>query len=116
MERRRFAVLIVVQLLMIVHVVQWLAMGTTLAPIEPSESIQTVREGVITVGFVFFVLAIGSTMIFGRYFCGWGCHVILLQDWCGRLLARIGVRPKPFRSRLLRWLPRARKQRLVRLL
>ena len=105
MERRRFAVLIVVQLLMIVHVVQWLAMGTTLAPIEPSESIQTVREGVITVGFVFFVLAIGSTMIFGRYFCGWGCHVILLQDWCGRLLARIGVRPKPFRSRLLRWLP-----------
>ena len=33
MERRRFAVLIVVQLLMIAHVVQWLAIGTTLAPI-----------------------------------------------------------------------------------
>ena len=105
MERRRFAVLLVVQLLMIVHVVQWLLMGTTLSPVEPSESIQTIRTGVVTVGFIFFLLAIGSTMILGRFFCGWGCHVILLQDWCGRLLGRIGIRPRPFRSRLLRWLP-----------
>ncbi len=105
MERRRFLVLLLIQTLMIVHVIQWLVMGTTLAPIEPSESIQTVRDGVITVGFVFFVLAIGSTMIFGRFFCGWGCHVILLQDFCGRLLGRIGLRPKPFRSRLLLWMP-----------
>ncbi|MHC4793126.1 MAG: 4Fe-4S binding protein [Planctomycetia bacterium] len=105
MEGRRFLVLLIIQALMIVHVVQWLVVGTTLAPIEPSESIQTVRDGVITVGFVFFVLAIGSTMIFGRFFCGWGCHVILLQDFCGRLLARVGLRPKPFRSRLLLWMP-----------
>ena len=107
MERRRFAVLLLIQLLMIVHVVQWLLMGTTLAPIEPSESIQTVRGGVITVGFIFFVVAIASTMIFGRFFCGWGCHVMLLQDWCGRILARWGIRPRPFRSRLLRLLPLA---------
>ncbi len=107
MERRRFAVLLLVQLLMIVHVVQWLVMGTTISPIEPSESIQTVRTGVITVGFIFFLLAIGSTMIFGRFFCGWGCHVILLQDWCGRILGRFGIRPRPFRSRLLRWMPLA---------
>ena len=52
MEKRRFIVLLIVQTLMIVHVIQWLIMGTTVAPIEPSESIQTVREGVITVGFV----------------------------------------------------------------
>jgi polyferredoxin len=107
MEKRRFIVLLIVQILMIVHVVQWLIMGTTVAPIEPSESIQTVREGVITVGFIFFLLAIGSTLIFGRFFCGWGCHVILLQDFCGRLLARFGLRPKPFRSRLLVWMPLA---------
>ena len=105
MEKRRFAVLLVVQTLMIVHVIQWLIVGTTIAPIEPSESIQTVREGVITVGFIFFLLAIGSTQILGRFFCGWGCHVILLQDFCGRLLGRIGLRPKPFRSRLLVWMP-----------
>ncbi len=105
MERRRFAVLIFIQLLIIAHVVQWIVMGTTVAPIEPSESIQTLRGGAITVGFIFFVLAIGSTMIFGRFFCGWGCHIMLLQDWCGRLLDRFGIRPRPFRSRLLRWMP-----------
>lgn len=105
MERRRFAVLIVIQLLMIVHIVQWLLMGRTIAPIEPSESIQTVERGVVNIGFIFFVLAIGSTMLFGRFFCGWGCHVILLQDWCGKLLGRVGIRPRPFRSRLLLWLP-----------
>ena len=105
MERWRFAVLILIQILIIAHVIQWLVMGTTVAPIEPSESIKTVRGGVITVGFIFFVVAIGSTMILGRFFCGWGCHIMLLQDWCGRLLDRIGVRPRPFRSRLLRLMP-----------
>lgn len=105
MERRRFAVLLVIQGLIIVHVVQWLIMGRTIAPIEPSESIETIEKGVINAGFIFFVLAIGSTMIFGRYFCGWGCHVILLQDWCAKILGRVGIRPRPFRSRLLVWLP-----------
>ena len=107
MERWRFAVLIFIQVLIIAHVVQWLITGTTVAPIEPSESIQTVQSGVITVGFIFFVVAIGSTMILGRFFCGWGCHIMLLQDWCGRLLDRINIRPRPFRSRLLRLMPLA---------
>lgn len=105
MERRRFAVLLVIQALMIVHVIQWLVMGRTISPIEPSESIETIERGVVNIGFIFFVIAIGSTMIFGRFFCGWGCHVILLQDWCGKLLGKAGIRPRPFRSRLLRWLP-----------
>ena len=96
MERWRFAVLIFIQVLIIAHVVQWLIMGTTVAPIEPSESIKTVQTGVITVGFIFFVVAIGSTMILGRFFCGWGCHIMLLQDWCGRLLDKVNIRPRPF--------------------
>jgi hypothetical protein len=39
---KRAAVLAGVWAFMIVHLVQWLAMGTTLAPIEPSESMETV--------------------------------------------------------------------------
>ncbi|MEY4535066.1 MAG: hypothetical protein RLZZ246_1384 [Planctomycetota bacterium] len=105
MSRKRFAVLLVVQALMIVHVVHWLWAGTTLAPIEPSESMETVKDGVVTVGTVFFALALGSTAILGRWFCGWGCHVVLLQDACAALLARLGIRPRPFRSRVLLWLP-----------
>ena len=105
MSRKRFTVLLVVQALMIVHVLHWLWADTTLAPIEPSESMETVKDGVITVGTVFFALALGSTAILGRWFCGWGCHVVLLQDACAALLARLGIRPRPFRSRVLLWLP-----------
>ena len=67
MSRKRFAVLLVVQVLMIVHVVHWLWAGTTLAPIEPSESMETVKDGVVTVGTVFFALALGSTAILGLF-------------------------------------------------
>jgi tetratricopeptide (TPR) repeat protein/ferredoxin len=31
--------------------------------------------------------------------------VVLLQDACAALLARLGIRPRPFRSRVLLWLP-----------
>jgi len=105
MSRKRFAVLWAVQVLIIVHVLHWFFDGTTLAPIEPSESMAAVKDGVITVGAIFFALALGSTAILGRWFCGWGCHMVLLQDLCSALLARLGIRPRPFRSRVLLWLP-----------
>jgi len=108
MSRRRFAVLIFIQAALAVHVGLWLWRGgETIAPLEPSESMETLKHGVINVGALLFGLALLSTAILGRWFCGWGCHVILLQDWCERLLARIGLRPKPFRSRLLLWVPLA---------
>ena len=80
-------------------------MGTTVAPIEPSEGMETVKNGVITAGFIFFALALLSTAILGRWFCGWGCHVLLLQDASGKLLNKFGLKPKPFRSRLLMFIP-----------
>lgn len=101
----RFLTLGIVQVLIILHVVLWLVMGTTTTPIEPSEAMETVKTGAITVGTIFFAAAILSTLIFGRFFCGWGCHIILLQDACGAGLKKLGLRPRPFRSRLLLWLP-----------
>jgi Flp pilus assembly protein TadD/ferredoxin len=104
---KRATVLGVIQLLMVVHVVQWLWTGETISPIEPSESMETAKHGVITVGTIFFVAALASTALLGRWFCGWGCHVVMLQDLCGHLMKRIGIRPKLFRSRLLLWMPLA---------
>lgn len=106
MSRRRFTVLIAIQVILIAHVVLWFWKGgETLGPVEPSESMQTVKEGIITVGTIVFAIGLLSTAILGRWFCGWGCHVIFLQDWCERLMARAGIRPKPFRSRFLLWVP-----------
>ncbi|MEZ6241698.1 MAG: 4Fe-4S binding protein [Phycisphaerales bacterium] len=105
MGRWRAGVLIAVYLVMIAHLVQWLVGGRTLSPVEPSESMQTLEQGMLNAGFIFFALAILSTLIFGRYFCGWGCHIVALQDACGWAMKKMGVRPKPFRSRVLMLFP-----------
>ena len=112
MGRRRAVVLAIVQLLIIVHIVLWVLGreygwfgGQTITPIEPSESMEFGKNGVINAGLIFFVLALLSTLVFGRWFCGWGCHVILLQDLCLWMLRKVKIRPRPFRSRLLLWGP-----------
>jgi polyferredoxin/Flp pilus assembly protein TadD len=101
----RAAALIALTLLMVAHFVQWQISGRTVSPIEPSETMYTLQHGAINAGFVFFTLAIAATLIFGRFVCGWGCHVVALQDLCAWLLKKVGLRPRPFRSRLLVYVP-----------
>ncbi len=102
---RRAAVLILIQLGILAHIAHWLATGRTLSPLEPSEAMQTLERGAVNAGFLFFCLAILATALFGRFFCGWGCHIVALQDFCGWLMKKAGIRPQPFRSRLLRFVP-----------
>lgn len=101
----RAAALITLNVLMIAHIVQWYFMGKTISPIEPSESMYTLQNGAVNAGFIFFTLAILATLIFGRFVCGWGCHILALQDLCAWILKKIGLKPKPFRSRLLVFVP-----------
>jgi polyferredoxin len=79
----RGAALILLNLLMIAHIIQWRIMGKTISPIEPSETMHTLQRGAINAGFIFFALAILATLIFGRFVCGCGCHILALQDFCG---------------------------------
>jgi len=104
-SRWRAAALIILTLLMIAHFVQWRLMGQTISPIEPSESMATLQRGAINAGFIFFTLAILATLVFGRFVCGWGCHILALQDFCAWLLKKFGLTPRPFRSRLLVFVP-----------
>jgi len=103
--RWRAAVLITIQLLLIGHVIHWLVAGSTLSPLEPSEGKDFGMYGVVNAGLIFFCLALLATLILGRWFCGWGCHIVMLQDFCGWLMKKCGVRPRLFRSRLLLWVP-----------
>ncbi|MFM9958000.1 MAG: tetratricopeptide repeat protein [Phycisphaerales bacterium] len=102
---RRAAVLIFVHILFAAHITWWLLKGDVLTPVEPSEAAFTLEQGLVNAGFVFFVSSILLQLIFGRFMCGWACHVVALQDLCAWLLKKVGIRPHPFRSRLLMWAP-----------
>ena len=104
-SRWRAASLITLNLLMVAHFIQWRFMGQTSSPIEPSETMYTLQRGAINAGFIFFALAILATLVFGRFVCGWGCHIVAIQDFCAWLLKKFGFTPTPFRSRLLVFVP-----------
>ena len=105
MSRRRAAVLIAVHLLIAAHITHWLVAGRTVTPVEPSEAMAFSKGGMINAGLIFFAATIVLTAVFGRFFCGWACHLVALQDLSRWLLEKLGRKPKPLRSRLLRWVP-----------
>jgi polyferredoxin/Flp pilus assembly protein TadD len=101
----RAASLILLHALMVAHFVHWIVAGETVTPIEPSESMETLRTGAINAGFIFFSLAILLTLVFGRWVCGWGCHLVAYQDLTLWIFKKLKRRPRPFRSRTLIWIP-----------
>ncbi len=104
-SRRRAAVLIGVHVVVAAHIVHWRLTGSTLSPLEPSEAMELAKHDVVNAGLLFFAAAIVATAVAGRFFCGWGCHLVALQDFARWLLARAGIRPRPLRSRLLAFVP-----------
>ncbi len=47
-----------------------------------------------------------GTLLFGRFFCSWGCHMIALQDLSAWVLRKLRIRrPRPVRSRILLLVP-----------
>lgn len=105
MSRWRAAVLIAIHVAIALHIVHWLVAGRTVTPVEPSEAMAWSKAGIVNAGLIFFAGAILVTAIFGRWFCGWACHLVALQDLSRWLLGKIGIRPRPLRSRLLGLVP-----------
>ncbi len=103
--KRRALVLGAVHVLIGLHIAHWLVSGSTVTPVEPSEAMAFSRDSIINAGLIFFAVMIGLTAIFGRFFCGWGCHLVALQDLCRHWLIKLGIRPQPLRSRWLAWVP-----------
>ncbi len=87
------------------HIAHWLITGSTATPVEPSEAMAFSKSGIVNAGLIFFGATILLTAIFGRWFCGWACHLVALQDLSRWLLEKVGIRPRPLRSRLLAWVP-----------
>jgi tetratricopeptide (TPR) repeat protein/ferredoxin len=105
MSKRRAAVLLAVHVVIAAHIAHWLVAGRTVTPVEPSEAMAFAKGGMVNAGLVFFAATILLTAVFGRFFCGWACHLVALQDLCRWLLEKLGHRPQPLRSRLLKFVP-----------
>lgn len=94
-----------VYVLMGLHIAHWKIAGRTLAPLELNEVMYTLELGIVTAGFIFMSVACLATLIFGRFFCSWGCHILALEDLCSWILRKLRIRPKPVRSRMLLFVP-----------
>ena len=104
-SRWRAGVLIGVHVLIAIHIAHWKLAGRTLAPLEPSEGMQFSKQGIVNAGLIFFAITILSTLVLGRWFCGWGCHLVALQDLSRWALGKLGLRPRPLRARVLGAVP-----------
>jgi len=102
---RRALVLALVHVLIAAHIATWARTGRAISPLEPSEAMEFAKHDVVNAGLVFFVSTILLTAVFGRFFCGWGCHLVALQDGSRWLLGKLGIRPRPLKSRALLWVP-----------
>lgn len=103
--RWRALSLSLVYLVFALHILHWKLTGKTLAPLELNEVMYTLELGIITAGFLFMSSLVLGTLIFGRIFCSWACHIMVLQDGCAWILRKLGIVAKPIRSRLLLWVP-----------
>ncbi len=103
--RWRAVTLTAVYLAMGLHIAHWRIAGKTLAPLELNELMVTLELGIVTAGFLFMATVVLATLVFGRFFCSWACHILALQDLCAWLMQRVHIRPKPVHSRLLPFLP-----------
>ncbi|HSP98300.1 MAG TPA: 4Fe-4S binding protein [Candidatus Dormibacteraeota bacterium] len=103
--RWRAVTLTAVYVLAAIHFAHWWLAGRTLAPLELNEVLHTLHLGIVTAGFLFMAVVLLATAVVGRFFCSWACHILALQDLAAWLLDRIGIHPKPLRSRALAWVP-----------
>ncbi len=97
--------LFAVYVLIALHVAWWMTKGTTISPLEPSEGMQLGLQGVVNAGLVFFALTIVSTFVLGRWFCGWACHIVALQDGCRWILGKMRIHPRMVNLGLLGTVP-----------
>ena len=102
---RRALALLLLHALLALHIAHWKETGETLSPLEPSEAMQFSQSSIVNAGLIFFALTIASTLILGRWFCGWACHVVALQDGSRWLLAKLGIAPRPVHLGILGTVP-----------
>ena len=63
------------------------------------------KIGKINAGVIMVFIALFSTLIFGRFFCGWACHFGAIQELSWYILQKLNIQPRTVNSRLVTILP-----------
>ena len=63
------------------------------------------KIGTINAGVIMVFLALFSTLLFGRFFCGWACHFGAVQELSWVILQKLKITPNTVNSRLVTFLP-----------
>ena len=104
MQKYRIISFIVVHILILVHVL-WLK-NSHLGSFDFQEFFDRfIGQGILNAGSIMVIFAFFSTLIFGRFFCGWLCHFGAVQELAWWLFDKLGIKPKTINSRLLTFLP-----------
>ena len=104
MQKYRIISFIVVHLLILAHVF-WFK-NSQLGSFDFQEFFDRfIGQGILNAGSIMVIFAFFSTLIFGRFFCGWLCHFGAVQELAWWFFDKIGIKPKTINSRLLTFLP-----------
>lgn len=103
--RWRALAFILVYVLITLHVLHWWITGRSFGRFVMSDTMKTLELGEINPGVLLFGASLLVTLVFGRFLCGWMCHIGALQDLTIWALRKVGIRPHVFRSRLLGIVP-----------
>ena len=103
-QKLRIASLIGIQLLILAHI--YIFGDQIIGSLDFQEFFHAfVKYGIVNAGVVLVILAFITTLIFGRFFCGWACHFGAVQELVWWLFKKMGITPRTVNSSLVTILP-----------
>lgn len=104
MQKLRIASLILVHLLIVAHI--YIFGDSVIGSLDFQEFFHSfIKHGLINAGTILVFIAFITTLIFGRFFCGWACHFGALQELSWWILKKMKITPKTINSRMVFFLP-----------
>ena len=104
MQKYRLISFLFVHILILLHVL-WFK-NSTVGSFDFQEFFDRfIGMGVLNAGSIMVIFAFFSTLIFGRFFCGWLCHFGAVQELAWWVFDKLGIKPKTINSRLITFLP-----------
>ena len=99
-NRTRLFVLFFINILIGAHLVLWYKFGCQrVGTFSLNGIVSLLGMGLVNSAAIFFVCVVVMTALFGRLFCGWGCHFAFFQDCALKMLNKLGIKPQIVHSK-----------------